>query len=86
MRFAVEITALVTKLSNNGLSVLELELGLQSPVCNSVEGFVVITVASLTGYERDVTFSDLLRRGFTCPSCGCLCAVSRCFPPTAVEH
>lgn len=48
MRFPGEITTLVTKLSNNGLSVLELELGLQSPVCHGINGLVVTTVASLT--------------------------------------
>lgn len=47
-RFPVEITALVTNHSNNSPSVLGPELGLQGPVCSSIEGLVVITVASLT--------------------------------------
>ena len=85
-RFPVEITALVTELSHNGLSVLGLELGLQSPVCHGIEVLVVITVASLTGDKRDVPFSDLLRGGFSRPSCGRLFVLSHCFPPTAVEH
>lgn len=49
VRFPGEITTLVTKLTNGGLSVLALELGLQSPICNGIEGLMAIMVAFLTG-------------------------------------
>lgn len=73
MHFPVETTPLGTKPSNHGHSVPRPELGLQSTVCSGLEGLMAVRVATLTGHQRGVTFSDHFR-GFLCPSWGCLCA------------